>query len=107
MLPWAPLPFEKTAVHALKAMSHGTATDAQQKMALEFIVVKLCETDGLSFRPDDMGGSRAADFAEGKRFVGLQLRKFILMSLDERGEAPRPYAEPKPARNRKPKVSNE
>lgn len=84
--PWQPLPFEKVAVHALRAMSHGTATADQQKIALEFIVVKLCETDGLSFRPDDLGGAPATQFAEGKRFVGLQLRKFILMPLNDRGE---------------------
>jgi hypothetical protein len=85
-LPWVPTAFDKASVHALRAMSHGTASADQQKRALEFIVKELCETDGLSFRPDELGGARGTAFAEGKRHVGLQLRKFILMPLDERGE---------------------
>ncbi len=86
MLPWLPVAFDKASVHALRAMSHGTASEDQQKRALEFIVRELCETDGLSFRPDDMSGAHATAFAEGKRYVGLQVRKFILMPLDERGD---------------------
>ena len=84
--PFHPVPFDKASVHALRSMSHGTASADQQIRALEFIVKELCETDGLSFRPSELGGSNDTAFAEGKRFVGLQLRKFIMMPLDERGE---------------------
>lgn len=86
VLPWQPVQFTEADVHALKSMAQGAANAAQQVRVLEFIVKDLCETDGLSFRPDDMGGALASSFAEGKRHVGLQLRKIILMPLNERGE---------------------
>lgn len=84
--PWEPVPFHKANVHALRAMAQGAASQEQQIRVLEFIVKELCETDGLSFRPDEFGGAHDTAFAEGKRSVGLQLRKFIMMPLDNHGE---------------------
>ena len=35
----------------------------------------LCETDRMTFWPGAEDGRRATDFAEGKRWVGVQLRR--------------------------------
>lgn len=57
---------------ALRALQTGTATPEQQQAALICIVKKISEADGLSFRPGP-GGDRDTAFAEGRRFVGLQI----------------------------------
>jgi hypothetical protein len=57
----------------LQALARGEATDIQQVEILEYLITAVCATYDLSFRPDEMGGQRASDFAEGKRFIGLQL----------------------------------
>lgn len=71
--PWAPTPWAKADAYALKAMAAGTASDIQQKRAMEWIL-HACGIRDLSFRPDS---ARATDFAEGKRFVGLQIAKLV------------------------------
>lgn len=69
-------------VVALKALHAGEATAEQQKRAVEAMILRVACADEMSFRADDHGGSRESDFSEGKRFVGLQLRKLILTPLD-------------------------
>lgn len=73
-LPWTDIR-EFTSIEelaAVKAVQRGEATEEQQRLAWFFITETLCETYGLSFRPDS---ERHTIFAEGKRFVGLQLIK--------------------------------
>lgn len=67
---------------AIKAMAQGEATADQQKRALEAIIYRIACSDDLSFRADDHGGDRESAFAEGKRYVGLQLKKLIHTNLD-------------------------
>lgn len=64
-------------VSALKALGGGKARPDQQITALNYIIEALAGTYDLSFRPDDKGGERDTAFAEGRRFVGLQLRRVI------------------------------
>jgi hypothetical protein len=64
-------------VAALKAMGKGEARPDQQVSAMNFIIESLAGTYDLSFRPEEKGGARETDFAEGRRFVGLQLRRVI------------------------------
>lgn len=64
-------------VAAIKAMAEGKARPDQQVRVLNFLLQDLCRTYDLSFRPDDMGGDRETAFAEGRRFVGLQLRRVL------------------------------
>jgi hypothetical protein len=73
-LPWHPAPYEDADASAIKALAAGTASAAQQQRALDWIVHKACATYDLSFRPGE-GGERDSAFAEGKRFVGLQVVK--------------------------------
>lgn len=66
---------------AIRATAAGEATPEQQKRAIECIIARIACADDLSFRADDHGGLRETDFAEGKRFVGLQVRKLITTPL--------------------------
>lgn len=67
----------KADVVAIKALAAGEATPEQQKRALEAITGRIACADDMSFRADDHGGTRETDFAEGKRYVGLQVRKLV------------------------------
>lgn len=73
--PWQ-LPVVVNAdVYALQAMAKGIANEFQQKHAWDFITRVLCRPDFMSFYPGGEDGKRASDFAEGKRWVGNQLRR--------------------------------
>jgi hypothetical protein len=91
--PWKPVEVNETPVVgpgylnkadaiAIKAMAEGEATADQQKRALEAIIYRIACSDDLSYRADDHGGERDAAFAEGKRYVGLQIKKLIHTRLD-------------------------
>lgn len=86
--PWRPVEVNVTTVVgpgllnkadaiALRAVAAGEADPAQQKRAIEAIVTRIACADDMSFRADDHGGTRESDFAEGKRYVGLQVRKLL------------------------------
>ena len=64
--------------HALQALAAGTATAEQQQAALKWIIETACGTYDLSYRP---GSDRDTVFAEGKRFVGLQIVKLVKLNL--------------------------
>ena len=67
---------------AIKMVAQGEATPEQQKRALEAIVGRIACADEQSWRADDHGGTRETDFSEGKRFVGLQVRKIVSVPLE-------------------------
>lgn len=77
-LPWQAPSLDPAIGGALRAMHEGNAEPHQQKKLLEWLVNDLCETHGLSFRPDS---DRATAFAEGKRFVGLQIIKQLNVTI--------------------------
>ncbi len=87
--PWQLPPIENADIFALQAVSRGTANEGQQRRAWAYIVRALCDTDrmtlwcGGELRGDD--GRRATDFAEGKRWVGLQLRRIERLRPDMSG----------------------
>lgn len=60
---------------AIQALAAGSATADQQVRALNWIVYFAAATYDMSFRPDGLGGDRATAFAEGRRFVGLEIVK--------------------------------
>jgi hypothetical protein len=68
--PWLPSAWELADATAIQALAQGTAEPEQQIRALRYIVEGLCRTYDLSYRPDS---ERNTIFAEGKRFVGLQI----------------------------------
>lgn len=73
----------KAAVFALQAMAKGHANEGQQKIALDYLINEVCRTYDVSFRPDDKGGERETAFAEGRRFVGMQIEKIIRNPFDK------------------------
>jgi len=81
------------AVTAIKALESGLARSDQQKTALAFIIDVLAGTYDLSYRPDDLGGERDTAFAEGRRSVGLTLRRIIMRPVDELAGQAKPQEE--------------
>ena len=77
---WIPVAYDRADVTALKAVAAGVANDGQQKRAMAWIINTAAQTYDLSFRSDADGGERETAFAEGRRFVGLQVVKLVNMS---------------------------
>jgi hypothetical protein len=78
-LPYTPADYEPADVTAIQAMHRGDASPDLQRRALNFIINDLARTYDLSYRPDS---ERDTAFAEGKRFVGLQLVKFLKLNTE-------------------------
>lgn len=76
--PWFPPHYEFADVSALKGLAAGTANPEQQQRALKWIIENACATYELSYRPTS---DRDTTFAEGRRFVGLQIVKALHLDL--------------------------
>ena len=76
--PWKPIEWEPADVAAIQALARGDATADQQRRALDYIINSLAGTYDLSYRPNS---DRDTAFAEGKRFVGLQMVKALKINL--------------------------
>ena len=85
--PWQMPQIEDADIFALQAVAKGIANNAQQQRVYEYVVRTLCETDRMTFWPGGEDGKRATDFAEGKRWVGVQLRRIEKMRPDPRNES--------------------
>lgn len=90
---WKPAEWKPEDAYAVKAVIAGIASEAQQQRAMAFIINQVCGTYDLSYRPTS---DRDTAFAEGKRFIGLQLVKFFKMNIaalsgknTEQGETPK------------------
>jgi hypothetical protein len=70
--PWKPSDYNVADVAAVQAVAYGRATEDQQRHAFKYMVEMLCGTYDLSYRS---ANPYDTSFAEGKRFVGLQLVK--------------------------------
>lgn len=77
-MPWYPAPYEARDVYALKGLQGGTADPGQQARALDWILKNACGTYDLSYRPTS---DRDTSFAEGRRFVGLQIIKMLNLDM--------------------------
>jgi hypothetical protein len=77
--PWMPPLWELADARALQDLARGEAAPHQQQRALEYIVNTLAATYDLSYRPDS---DRDTTFAEGRRFVGLQIVKLLKLNLE-------------------------
>lgn len=63
---------DKSVIYAVQSLATGTATEHQQKLALDWIITEACATYDQSYRPG-VNGDRDTCFAEGRRFVGNQI----------------------------------
>ena len=59
----------KPAVRALKSLRDGVATQAEQVLAMDYILNVLCNRFGNQFYPTE----RETNFAQGRKFVGDQI----------------------------------
>ena len=78
--PWLPPTHDEQVVHAIRAFAEGVASAGQQQMVWRYLMYVTGASEefaDLSFRPDEKGGERSTVFAEGKRFVGLMIRKLL------------------------------
>lgn len=75
-------------------LAAGTADEFQQRTAWRFLIDVLCEADAQSFQPGGIEGQRASDFAEGKRWVGRQMR--MISRLQPKGASSRDEPPPMP-----------
>ena len=73
-----PPQWEAADVRAIQSLATGEATPEMQKRALHFLINKACLTYDLSYRPTS---DRETTFAEGRRFVGLQIVKLLNINL--------------------------
>lgn len=80
--PWQMPRVEDADIFAVQAIAQGIANEAQQKRAYDYVVRVLCEADRMTFWAGGEDGRRATDFAEGKRWVGLQLRRIEKLRPD-------------------------
>lgn len=101
--PWLPPDHDESSIYAIRALANGTANDGQQKTAwayLMYLTGAAEEFADLSYRPGPEG-RRDTDFAEGKRFVGLQIRKLLRPEYTPQGHIGEPQVEtPGPRRPR-------
>lgn len=77
---WLPPWYDEQIVYAVRAVVEGVANEGQQKLFWRYLMYVAGASDefsGLSYRPDDMGGDRDTVMAEGRRFVGLEIRKLL------------------------------
>lgn len=75
---YQPAEYEVADVAALKALVQGSASEHQQKKALDWIIRAAAGTYDLDYRPD----SREHAFVSGRRFVGLQIVKLLNIDLN-------------------------
>lgn len=79
---WKPVDYEAQHIEAVQACLRGEADAYQQKLAIDWIVETAAGTYELSYRSESDGGERETAFAEGRRFVGMQIVKLAAMSPD-------------------------
>lgn len=78
--PWMPAPWENGDVSSLQALARGVANEGQQKRALDYIINTLGMTYEHTYVP---GSERDSAFAQGRRFVGLQIVKLVNLPVHE------------------------
>ena len=74
-------------MYAFRALVAGEANEGQQKLFIDYLRY-ITDQGAMTYRP---GSDRDSAFAEGKRFVGLELFKLLHPLLT-------PPAKPKPQR---------
>lgn len=76
--PYFHAPYDVADAAAIQAVTEGRGTEDQQKRAMKWIVDVASATYGLSFIPQEQDSTA---FAEGRRFVGLQIIKLYKLNL--------------------------
>lgn len=80
--PWLPPPYELADITALQALERGDADHHLQQRALKWILEQAAGTYQMSYR-GGQEGERDTAFAEGRRFVGLQIVKMLRLNASK------------------------
>jgi len=77
--PFEPSEWDEDILMAFRSFVAGKANDGQQALVWKYVqyLSGVGEYQDLSWRPGGPDGERQTSFAEGKRFVGLQLLKLL------------------------------
>lgn len=75
-----PPDYDIADVEAFQALQRGDASPHLQRRALDWIINKAAGTYDLSFSPDS---DRLTNFAEGRRYVGLQVVKMLALDTNK------------------------
>jgi len=75
--PFTPAVWDIADAAAVQACTNGTATPEQQKRAMQWIITQAAQLADCEYRTD----SRDHAFASGRRFVGLQISKLLMLSV--------------------------
>lgn len=59
------------------AVVGGTATPQQAKAAMDWVMREAARVADLAFQLGGEDGRRASDFAEGRQYVGHQIRRLL------------------------------
>lgn len=78
--PHNPSPCSSYDVYAMKALAAGSASESQQKRALNWILNQCCGVPDNTYYPES---ERDTVFASGKRFVGLEIVALINMPTNK------------------------
>jgi len=79
-MPYFPPAYELADIMAIKGLAAGTASPDQQQRAFKWLIENACATYELSYRPTS---DRDTSFAEGRRFVGLQIVKMLKLDTSK------------------------
>ncbi len=72
--------YENADVSAFQALQRGDASPHLQQRALAWLINSAAATYDLSFHHEN---ARITDFAEGRRFVGLQIVKMLNIDINK------------------------
>ena len=76
---WHPPEYEKEDVRAIQALAEGTATEQDQRTALNWIINVAASTYDEPFRP---GIPDAVNYMLGRRSVGLAIIKLMKLKSE-------------------------
>lgn len=76
---WLPPKYEIADAYAVQAVERGQADEGMQKRALDWIIQMAAGTYEVSYRAG-ADGDRETAFAEGRRFVGIQIVKLLRLN---------------------------
>ena len=69
--------YDAADIEAFRALERGDASPHLQQRALKWLIERAAMTYDLSFAPES---DRMSAFAEGRRFVGLQIIKMLVLN---------------------------
>lgn len=76
----SPPTYDVADAYAFQALQRGDASPAAQKRALDWLIQRAAATYDMSFHPEN---DRLTAFAEGRRFVGNQVLKMLLLDTNK------------------------